>query len=275
MFLLTVPWLLYLHYHPSLSTRLSSHILPSQQEIVAIFNYSKVDFSHAQPVLPATFTTSVAAVSPSISHVFGQFNTTKLPVLGPVPTDGSKPLFGVQHAGGDAVFALACNYPRDFYKRFVGSLRKSQFNGDIVLAVSPPEKMKPGVQAYIKEMNVVAYAFDVDCAGIDNCRLKDDFLGYPDPRPYRTFANIRYALYEYWLRYYSETSYILILDFRDTFFQADPFLPFGPIEQRKPKYELQLFAENFKVFFSIFFFNQETQNFILFFLQFFFFLWLI
>jgi hypothetical protein len=45
-------------------------------------------------------------------------------------------------------------------------------------------------------------------------------LGYPDPRPHRTFANIRYALYEYWLRHYSDQSYILILDFRDTFFQV-------------------------------------------------------
>ena len=88
--------------------------------------------------------------------------------------------------------------------------------------------------------------------GIDNCKLKDDFLGYPDPRPYRTFANIRYALYEYWLRHYGDTSYILILDFRDTFFQLDPFLSFGPIATRKPgKYDLQLYAENYKVHFYL------------------------
>jgi hypothetical protein len=71
--------------------------------------------------------------------------------------------------------------------------------------------MKPGVANYIKDMNVISYGFDVDCIGKDNCKLRDDFLGYPDPRPYRTFANIRYALYEYWLRYYTDQSYILIL----------------------------------------------------------------
>jgi hypothetical protein len=91
---------------------------------------------------------------------------------------------------------------------------------------------------------------------------------YEDPRPMRTFANIRYALYgspprflcsllsrcllfsafsEYWLQYYSEQSYILILDFRDTFFQSSPFASLPPFGQRSGKYELMLFAENWKV----------------------------
>ena len=41
--------------------------------------------------------------------------------------------------------------------------------GDIVLAVSPPAKMKPGVEDYIKKMKVVAYGkgiiiiFACDC----------------------------------------------------------------------------------------------------------------
>jgi len=173
---------------------------------------------------------------------------TSVPILGAVPTNGAVPLYDIKHQGGDAIFALACNYPKNFYQRFVGTLRKVGYEGDIVLAVSPPEKMKPGVEKYIKETNIVAYGFDVDCVGKDNCKLLDNFLGYPDPRPHRTFANIRYALYEYWLRHYSEQSYILILDFRDTFFQKDPFATFGPIATRpKDKYDLQLFAENAKV----------------------------
>lgn len=140
------------------------------------------------------------------------------------PLIGIAPLYGVKHKGGDAIFALACNYGLESYQRFVGSLRKFGYNGDIVLAVSPPNKMGPGVEKYIKKMGVVAYGFEVNCAGEDNCRLKKEFLGYPDPRPHRTFANIRYALYEYWLRQYSPQSYILILDFRDTFFQGDKLL---------------------------------------------------
>lgn len=78
--------------------------------------------------------------------------------------------------------------------------------------------------------------------------MQNNFLGYPDPRPHRTFANIRYALYEYWLRHYSDNSYILILDFRDTFFQANPFGQYGAYSQRtEPKYDLQMYAENYKV----------------------------
>ena len=133
---------------------------------------------------------------------------------------GAVPLYGVKHDGGDAIFALACAYSKEYYQRFVGSLRKFGYNGDIVLAVSPPEKMKTGVSVYLQQMKVVAYGFEVDCKSVDNCKLKDEFLGYPDPRPHRTFANIRYALYEYWLQNYTPSSYILILDFRDTFFQG-------------------------------------------------------
>jgi hypothetical protein len=33
------------------------------------------------------------------------------PILGPPITNGSKPLFGYNHKGTDAIFALACNYP--------------------------------------------------------------------------------------------------------------------------------------------------------------------
>lgn len=35
----------------------------------------------------------------------------------------------------------------------------------------------PGIKEYVKQQNIVAYGFDVDCAGPDNCKLKDDFLG--------------------------------------------------------------------------------------------------
>lgn len=99
----------------------------------------------------------------------------------------------------------------------------------------------------------------------------------------RTFANIRYALYglflsfflssfffyficyfilEYWLQYYNEQSYILILDFRDTFFQASPFQHLPKIGQRSGGYELMLFAENWKVIFiDLFFLISSSFNF--------------
>ena len=70
----------------------------------------------------------------------------------------------------------------------VGSLRKFGFQGDIVLAVNPLEKMPVNVQKYLQKVDVVAYGFQVQCKGNDDCKFQDDFLGYPDPRPHRTFG---------------------------------------------------------------------------------------
>ena len=251
MLLVLVPWALYVNIHPS-----------NQNDLGSLSGVQSAQFlGQIKGIKDLYFGTNKSEDSPKVVHINQAENLKKvantkafklpdLPVLGPVPTDGVVPLFGVQHKGTDAIFALACNYPKIYYQRFVGSLRKAGYEDDIVLAVSPIEKMKPGVQQYIKDTKVVAYGFDVDCQGPDNCKLKDDFLGYPDPRPHRTFANIRYALYEYWMRVgkYDGRSYILILDFRDTFFQLNPFAGFGDFQTRSPyKYDLQLYAENWKV----------------------------
>lgn len=265
---LVIPWALYINFHPRFRTQSDAREAFNEFGFILETGESQSDAlveAESKKLMSDISMRSTTATSPEGSRALNfsqsslpiavapasavsmQVVDAEMPVLGPVPTDGASPLYGIKHTGGDAIFALACNYPKQFYQRFVGSLRKVGYQGDIVLAVSPPAKMKPNVEKYIKQMNVVAYGFDVDCKGKDNCRLLDEFLGYPDPRPYRTFANIRYALYEYWLRHYTPQSYILILDFRDTFFQADPFASFGPVASRTPKYELQLFAENHKV----------------------------
>lgn len=244
-----IPWALYVNFHPRFGgggapVVEQSTILHSATDLGQTSANSKT--SSASNLNTATSSSSSAVVVQSRPAKKLEF--PQLPIQGPIPTNGASPLYGIKHKGTDAIFALACNYPKVYYQRFVGSVRKAGFNDDIVLAVSPEEKMKPGIKEYIKQTNIVAYGFDVDCQGPDNCKLKDDFLGYPDPRPFRTFANIRYALYEYWLRHYDVNSYILILDFRDTFFQASPFQSFGVFEQRtEPKYELHMYAENYDV----------------------------
>lgn len=258
MVIIIVPWALYVNFHPRFeniahvtgldsATSLGQTAGVVQQPVTTLPGTGTSLSSQQAPV-----TTGETRDSQPSSAALSLVNFPELPVLGPIPTDGVKPLFGKTHKGTDAIFALACNYPKLYYQRFVGSLRKAGYTDDIVLAVSPVTKMKRGVEDYVKEMDVVAYGFDVDCQGKDNCKLRDDFLGYPDPRPHRTFANIRYALYEYWLRQYSAHSYILILDFRDTFFQANPFQLVGTFQSRSasqqpPKYDLQMYAENDQV----------------------------
>jgi len=234
--MIVVPWALYVGFHPTYNTPIST-------------STKDINPTDTTRIVPAKSSQSVPVEVNAGAVERRTASTSKIrqePVLGPTPTNGTKPTFG-RHTGRDAIFALACKYPVEYYRRFVGSLRKFGFEDDIVLAVSPPDQMKPGVKDYVIKTNVVAYAFDVDCAGRDNCKLKKEFLGYDDPRPMRTFANIRYALYEYWLQYYNDQSYILILDFRDTFFQASPFAMLPPLHERVPKYELMVFAENWKV----------------------------
>lgn len=249
-----LPWTLYVVFHSKFSVYNNSYSTDTNSNSVVGSNKNPAEL-HSSPVLKKP-PVSGLPVSSSGTPFASYAAIPVIPSLGPPPTNGIQPLYGNKHQGGDAVFALACKYPKLFFQRFVGSLRKHGYDGDIVLAVSPPAQMKPGLEDYLKETNVVAYPFEVDCEGPDNCKLKDEFLGYPDPRPFRTFANIRYALYEYWMRYYSEQSYILILDFRDTFFQGNPFQSWGPVQDRVPKYELQVYAENYKVGFLFIFYLQ-------------------
>jgi len=261
MIIVIVPWALYVNFHPRFEniatvsggqvSNLAGQVAKTVPDISGQLTALAPPIN--QPGVSPQQNLKVVAPEPVVAAPpMKKVEIPDLPVLGPIPTSGSVPLFGNKHKGTDAIFALACKYPKVYYQRFVGSLRKFGYNEDIVLAVSPPKQMKPGVEKYVQETNVVAYGFDVDCKGTDNCRLRDEFLGYPDPRPFRTFANIRYALYEYWLRYYNENSYILILDFRDTFFQANPFQFAGSYEARTaqqltakaPIYDLKLFEEN-------------------------------
>jgi hypothetical protein len=266
MLIIIVPWAFYINFRPSINT---NPIVPASGKaaapkggagfylplIIKDVENKVAQLIHPAPAITTPVVSTLVATTPAVitkniaskTIANNLIEKTDPPVMGTIPTAGAQPLYGIKHTGGDAIFALACNYPKDYYQRFVGSLRKFGYEGDIVLAVSPPEKMKPGVGDYVKEMNVVAYGFEVECAGNDNCKLKDEFLGYADPRPHRTFANIRYALYEYWLRQYTAQSYILILDFRDTFFQGNPFGALPALAARTPKYDLRMFAENYKV----------------------------
>ena len=50
------------------------------------------------------------------------------------------------------VIAMAQGYELDIHRRFVGSLRKSGFTGNILLAVEPI--MKSGVEEYLLKQNV-------------------------------------------------------------------------------------------------------------------------
>jgi hypothetical protein len=213
--LIILPWVFYVHFNPRIvvvhDLRKRDHTMsPYTQYYIDtdLFNPTpgngkssmsreptKSTLSNRLP-LPVpqklrTVDTHPPQQSKQTKPVKQQQKTNKKKLSTSIPTDGARPLFGARHKGTDAIFALACDYPLINFKRFVGSLRKSEYNEDIVLGVSPVLQMKTGVEEYLRENNVLAYSFDVNCTAPDSCKLVDDFLGYPDPRPYRTFSDIR------------------------------------------------------------------------------------
>ena len=146
----------------------------------------------------------------------------------------AKPLWGFRHdPGADAVMGLGFYPSVAQFQYFVGSLRKTGFRGDIVMAVGPRKKLKRKVEEYLRNQRVLSYPFEYSCSqkGMSRRRLLatpggcvlDDWYVDGDSRGPRPLALARYEMYETWLRQYSSTSYALVLDTRDTFFQRDPF----------------------------------------------------
>ena len=90
--------------------------------------------------------------------------------------------------------------------------------------------------SYLRSQRVLAYPFEYSCgqSGMSRRRRKllvtpggcvlDDWYADGDRRGPRPLAIARYEMYETWLRQYAPETYALVLDTRDTFFQADPFL---------------------------------------------------
>ncbi len=142
MTVILLPWALYVNFHPRFDSIATIDTGSGENP------HKLGQTSGATPEVERP-STPVKVIVPSVPKVVDKPPVQKLvlpdmPVLGPVPTDGAQPLYDIKHKGTDAIFALACNYPKLYYQRFVGSLRKIGYNEDIVLAVSPEEKMKPG-----------------------------------------------------------------------------------------------------------------------------------
>ena len=182
-----------------------------------------------------------------------------VPVSPPAPRAAPtpvKPLWDLKHkSNGDAVFGLMFGYSKIDYQRFVGSLRASGYQDDIVLATSTESNMKPGVADYLKKQRVLSYPFGFVCKKRSGrrllvtpagCTLTDWYEG-GDTRGPRPLALIRYEHYRTWLDMYTPQSWILIMDTRDSFFQLNPFSAdhgAGRGLNRNENIDVHLFEEN-------------------------------
>jgi len=103
--------------------------------------------------------------------------------------------------------------------RFVGSLRKVGFTGDIVLATNA--KLDARLKEFLVEQRVICYPLFVKCKSKLQCAIEQWFTPIEGTLP---MAIIRHYLYLSWVQHYGPSSLISVLDFRDTVFQSDPFL---------------------------------------------------
>ena len=120
-----------------------------------------------------------------------------------------------------------------------------------MFSISVESRLKPGVRDYLrsvrpgpdgKGINVVAYEVEWTCftqkgepadgsrEGMHPCKMDGAFGGGPggdgavdDPREPRPVATARYELYWIWSLRYKRTSWLMLIDARDVWFQLDPF----------------------------------------------------
>jgi len=163
-----------------------------------------------------------------------------------------EPDIGQHRPDKDVVMAYAEGYTVDYYMSFIETLRATGFDGDIVMATSETDQLRPYVLEYLKEQeNLVVYSRPLDCFESDGripskrrmkrgqpdvfqmCLLNDVY-GWKDadgkvtktakdPRIGRAVATLRYEWYWIWAQHYNPDSWVMLVDARDTFFQTNPF----------------------------------------------------
>lgn len=159
------------------------------------------------------------------------------------------PSYGAHRPNVDAVFALADGYDLNIYILFIHTLRSTGFDGDIVLQVS---HMKEGVEEYLRsQTNLILYDTKWECRsrrdpsvvsekaneGMNLCLANNLYQSsepLKDPRDARPVATIRYELYWIWSTMYNDDSMLMLIDFRDAYFQLNPFESI----ERTPKDEI-------------------------------------
>lgn len=128
------------------------------------------------------------------------------------------------------VMAFAMNYDLYIHKKFVGSLRKSGFTGNIILWVE--KHTKPGVREFLQTHGVTMRGLTfVNCTYVDLSAKDETKNSHEKERltcahPY-TDLKVRWSrfpLMRDWLAGCEEcTGPVLISDYRDAFFQRNPF----------------------------------------------------
>lgn len=120
---------------------------------------------------------------------------------------------------GPAIFAAAMSLEsrRSDALMFCGTARKAKFDGDLVIAILPGTDA--GFVAALKENKATVYTVKPLCVG----ERHDTVCSFRENEPKFSINMVRFYLYQWWASMYSEDALIMLSDFRDVFFQANPF----------------------------------------------------
>lgn len=162
------------------------------------------------------------------------------------------PSIGAHHASSDAIFTMAVAQSDYSFRIFLRSLRLTGCRADVVLTVD--EELVPATRALLAgDPNVIAYATSWECTQNPRMRMAEHCVSTTlygsaanDPRPRRQRAFVRFEMYQSWLRHYSPDSRVMLLDFRDVYFQTDPFRSL-PQPSTRPSNWLYLYAEHIAI----------------------------
>lgn len=154
-----------------------------------------------------------------------------------------RPTYGSHRPDSDAVFSFAQGYSLRDYIRFVETLQKTGYRGDIVLSVASVDKLDQSILTYLKsKKNLVVYAVSWRCFKRNGEPLENpdeyalcQILNFTSAKNSTTIANddirmplplatARFELFWAWSLQYRPSSLLLLIDFRDVFFQLDPFI---------------------------------------------------
>lgn len=121
----------------------------------------------------------------------------------------------------NAIFTvgMSVNFMRNIAIMFSKTARDAGFTGDIVVAVTPGSR--DGFMKVLRATDCVIYTTPLYCNdGNDNNRRCSIEEGNDDKI---AIAMLRYYMYNWWARQYSSDTEIMIADFKDVFFQSNPF----------------------------------------------------
>jgi len=123
----------------------------------------------------------------------------------------------IEHdSNSNAVFSVyvTSELTRETLLAYVVPLREV-FNGDIVLGIN---ETTPDILQLLHKHRVIAYKITLNCIENKFCVLSDRKGMTPIP-----VAQMRYYFYQLWAKKYLSSSYLMITDFRDVYFQSNPF----------------------------------------------------